>query len=124
MGPLCEVEASPDWTVEDAKAAIQARSGIARGEQRLIVGSTVLSRNAEPLIAAVNKNSVELLVTLIQRDPEQTAWIDHISNDSGRLGSAPDHIKKNCDVVLEAVKSSTKRENGAAILRYAAEELR
>lgn len=136
-GPLCDVVVRHDGRVREAKAAIEAASGIPIGQQILLLDGRELE-SKESLLAAVDDQEVVSL-TLLRRP-----WLETVLLGEGRaLRRAPEEVRRDRDLVLAAVQRdglelefaapalqedrelvlAAVRQNGRA-LRFAATALR
>jgi len=116
-GSVCDVEADGEWTVQAAKAAVEAMAGIPARQQRLIAGATEL-RNEDKLETVLELADGVLDVTLLKRSAEQMRWLTKVKDSWTSLIEAPKEVRADREVVLAALQ-----RNGH-VLRYASEELR
>lgn len=115
-GFVCTVHASLDWTVAEAKAAIEeALPRIPVCRQRLLVGEVELLDSE--LLSSVFEVGKIAEVTLVQRTPEQADWIQKAGSEFTQLLENKDAWSDH-DTVLAAVHRS------GASLQYASDELR
>lgn len=114
---LCSLPAERDWTLRDAKVAVQRAGAGAWPQQRLLIG-TVEPGDCDRLADFVPHGGSCLEATLVRRPPEQAEWLSKVEAEWRSLRRAPHHVRADRDVILRAV------EMRGRALRYAAAELR
>lgn len=102
-GYLCKVRARLDWTVREAKAAVEAQQPhIPTARQRLLVGHVELRDDSIRLSSVLSAGEVAE-VTLVQRTPEQAEWIGQASTEFTQL-LVNEEAWSDRDTVLAAVR--------------------
>lgn len=108
-GNCLEFDVEGSATVLDAKQAIQNLDPLRRpvNKQRLLNGDIILHDGM--LIGDLDARAV---LSLVQRTPEQAAWIEKVARCGGwlELFKAPEHIREDREIILSAV-----RWNGMAL---------
>jgi len=99
QGRCFTVEGCHDWSVADAKAAVEQSHGLLQREQRLLAGLRELA-DSEPIQPHVKDGRVEL--TLLRRAPLQAEWLERVAAKPADLNLAPDEIKENYEIVITA----------------------
>lgn len=128
-GQNCVVEAMTSWTVQQAKAAIEAKLAVPAHLQRLFVSGTELRKgmNISSAVACDSDAADQLEagyldLTLQRRTPDQASWSERFEAAgplaSEELKKAPVAVRNDLELVEEAVGYC-----GCA-LEYVGQELR
>jgi len=98
-GVICNIAAERNWTILEAKSAIEAATGISWNEQRLFSG-TVEVQDADILPVADD----EIISFFLVRQNEHSTWSAMVEDNPQNLRRAPPSVQADREVVLHAVQ--------------------
>jgi len=111
-GPLCSLSAQADWHGRDLKEAIFQKVQIPCSKQKLLYGTTLI-RNAD-LLSTVLVDQTEYELLLVRQAVDFDYWLDEISKDYRRLRKAPEELRADPDVIMEAMNQDAQAFKFAA----------
>eukprot|EP00928_Gymnodinium_smaydae_P097431 TRINITY_DN8829_c0_g2_i1.p1 TRINITY_DN8829_c0_g2~~TRINITY_DN8829_c0_g2_i1.p1 ORF type:complete len:636 (-),score=76.06 TRINITY_DN8829_c0_g2_i1:20-1927(-) len=116
-GRAATIEAEAGWKILTIKTSLKSLIGASVAQQRLFYGSDEL-RNLTVLSEIVPKDTIEVDFRVIVRPQLQVEWLMKIKGSHECFAGAPDDVKADYCVALEAVKQDGN------MLRHASEDLR
>lgn len=108
---LCELRVASDWQGRQLKEAIAGKTQIPLSKQKLMYGTTLI-RNTDVLGQILGEGEKELL--LIRQTVDFDFWLDEISRDYRRLRKAPEELRSDPQVVMEAMNQNPQAIKFAA----------
>lgn len=101
-GHICSFEAGTWHTAGHAKTIIAGLTGIPQAEQRLLLGSSILTDSR--LLGEVVDGNAGVL-SLMRRSAEQARWIQMILESEWSFQDAPPEMKADYEVAMAALQN-------------------
>lgn len=108
---LCQLSVPSDWQGRQLKEAIAGKTQIPLSKQKLLYGTTLI-RNTDVLSQILGEGERELLV--IRQTVDFDYWLEEISRDYRRLRKAPEELRRDPQVVMEAMNQNPQAIKFAA----------
>lgn len=110
---LCELRVASDWQGRQLKEAIAGKTQIPLSKQKLMYGTTLI-RNTDVLGQILGEGEGEKELLLIRQTVDFDFWLDEISRDYRRLRKAPEELRSDPQVVMEAMNQNPQAIKFAA----------
>jgi len=110
---LCALSVASDWQGRQLKEAIAGKTQIPLSKQKLMYGTTLI-RNTDVLSQSLGGGDAEKELLLIRQTVDFDFWLDEISRDYRRLRKAPEELRGDPQVVMEAINQNPQAIKFAA----------
>eukprot|EP00931_Biecheleriopsis_adriatica_P116215 TRINITY_DN91892_c0_g1_i1.p1 TRINITY_DN91892_c0_g1~~TRINITY_DN91892_c0_g1_i1.p1 ORF type:complete len:377 (+),score=52.62 TRINITY_DN91892_c0_g1_i1:167-1132(+) len=114
-GPVCNIAASPGWSVLVLKSVIESETGIPSREQHLSsVGAVPRVLDDQATLGAEVEAGAEILDLSLVRQNEHMQWCERVARRGCELYNAPPCVRANREAVLRAIASDANALHAVA----------